>query len=518
MGLGARMAILAMLALVALSVCSSALATFPGQNGKIAFSRDGDIWIMDPDGSNQEQITTGAATDLRPKWAPDGSAVAFWRHTETHDRIYVYDLKTGLRSRFGTFEQVSDPAWSPNGRRLVFGQLKPNRVNRLAVARFGSLTLKVLPEARFGRTPDWSPGGSLIAWVLAFDTATIYTVRSDGTDRFGLSEPATAITDQNIDPSWSPDGSLVAYSFNPGDTGAQIYTVSYDGVDRATITPVVAGTFDHAPAWSPDGTRIVFDRYLSPGPFNRSLYLMDSNGDNVQLLTPGQDAEWQPLVPPRNLAQPHVGGTFRAGETLTATPGDWWGTPEVSYIYQWRHCFTTCTDIAGATDAEYELTSDDVDQSVRVFVTATNAAGSATTWSLLSPEVGDTFIGTAGGDSLVGSSGSDLMRGLGGNDLLRGDAGDDIVTGGAGDDRLEGDAGGDRVFGGAGADRVLGSLPPNFGFEDDGGDLLSGGRGPDRIDARDGHRDTVDCGGGQDVVLADAKDDVHADCEVVKIG
>ena len=64
MGLATRVAILAALALAALCLCSAALATFPGENEKIAFSRDGDIWIMDPNESNQEQITSGPAEDL----------------------------------------------------------------------------------------------------------------------------------------------------------------------------------------------------------------------------------------------------------------------------------------------------------------------------------------------------------------------------------------------------------------------------------------------------------------------
>jgi hypothetical protein len=52
----------------------------------------------------------------------------------------------------------------------------------------------------------------------------------------------------------------------------------------------------------------------------------------------------------------------------------------------------------------------------------------------------------------------------------------------------------------------------------DGGDLLSGGNEPDPIDARDGQRDTVDCGEGVDVALAESKNVVHGDWEVVKVG
>jgi hypothetical protein len=84
---------------------------------------------------------------------------------------------------------------------------------------------------------------------------------------------------------------------------------------------------------------------------------------------------------PANTTAPRVTGLARDGELLTATRGVWSGTPPFTYAYRWQRCDAGgdgCVDIAGATAATYRLAADDVDHTVRVLVTATNAGGEAT--------------------------------------------------------------------------------------------------------------------------------------------
>jgi hypothetical protein len=81
---------------------------------------------------------------------------------------------------------------------------------------------------------------------------------------------------------------------------------------------------------------------------------------------------------PASTAPPTISGTVAVGQTLTADPGSWTGSP-TSFTYQWRRCDAAgagCTDIAGATSQTYTVDAADKGFTLRVAVTATNAAGS----------------------------------------------------------------------------------------------------------------------------------------------
>jgi hypothetical protein len=75
---------------------------------------------------------------------------------------------------------------------------------------------------------------------------------------------------------------------------------------------------------------------------------------------------------------------------LSASPGSWSGTTPLSYAYQWQRCDSnggSCAPVAGATAIGYLLASVDVGSTMRVSVTASNSAGSATASSVATAAV-----------------------------------------------------------------------------------------------------------------------------------
>jgi hypothetical protein len=81
---------------------------------------------------------------------------------------------------------------------------------------------------------------------------------------------------------------------------------------------------------------------------------------------------------PRSTALPTISGSPVVGQTLTATTGTWSQSP-TSFAYQWQRCDTagaTCASIAGATGQTYVVA--EAGSTIRVSVTARNAAGAAT--------------------------------------------------------------------------------------------------------------------------------------------
>ena len=76
---------------------------------------------------------------------------------------------------------------------------------------------------------------------------------------------------------------------------------------------------------------------------------------------------------PTWLVQPIL--PLKVGTGLVGTPGNWTGTPQIDYAYQWQQCATSvgsCTDIDGGTDHLYTLAPADLNKYIRVVVTATN--------------------------------------------------------------------------------------------------------------------------------------------------
>src|SRR6185369_8794792 len=88
-----------------------------------------------------------------------------------------------------------------------------------------------------------------------------------------------------------------------------------------------------------------------------------------------------PAAPAKTVAA-SISGSAVAGQTLTADPGTWSGTPAPDLAYQWQRCSDsgdpgTCADVDGATGGTYVLVDpDDVGAYLRVVVTGTNDAGS----------------------------------------------------------------------------------------------------------------------------------------------
>ncbi|HWX97641.1 MAG TPA: hypothetical protein VNZ01_12435 [Solirubrobacteraceae bacterium] len=93
---------------------------------------------------------------------------------------------------------------------------------------------------------------------------------------------------------------------------------------------------------------------------------------------------------PKNTALPTISGLLKLGSLLSVTNGTWSGTPPITFTYQWQVCSllkTECKDILGATKATLTLEGL-LNLTVRVIVTATNAAGSVPATSAITGLIG----------------------------------------------------------------------------------------------------------------------------------
>jgi len=102
--------------------------------------------------------------------------------------------------------------------------------------------------------------------------------------------------------------------------------------------------------------------------------LLDSFQDDGQRLIDGTAFKTLALdsAAPINVDAPHISGTASVGSTLTATTGNWTGSPD-TYAYQWKRGSTN----VGTNSSTYVVQAGDAGASITCVVTATNEAGAA---------------------------------------------------------------------------------------------------------------------------------------------
>lgn len=88
---------------------------------RVAFLRDGQIWMMKPNGRDAKNAVTekGTASDLR--WSPDGAMLAFVCARPEHSLIGIYTPSTNqLRYLDPSINEDRDPVWSPDGGEIAY--------------------------------------------------------------------------------------------------------------------------------------------------------------------------------------------------------------------------------------------------------------------------------------------------------------------------------------------------------------------------------------------------------------
>ena len=326
-------------------VCAPSFATAQiNQNGRIVFTvcdfnEDGDlqcdIWSMNEDGSDQLNLTnTPNLNETQPTWSHDGTRIAYVEGTNFVNRLMVMN-GDGSEQTVVTPQPSFQfaPTWSPDGSRLAFVRQVPGDIiteqwDIMTVKLDGSDELN-LTQSDFDEVdPAWAPDGSKIAFAavrfeFTVDPITeepveaaqweIVTVNPDGSGEEILTagEPgsirATRLEEDRA-PSWSPDSERLVYmtqSVDPCCPPWQIEEILRNGADIITLSDNPAVN-DLAPAYSPDGTLIVFtsdrdaehpgdfDIYTMPVPARTAVNEAPAVADVRRLTTSGRasDPNW----------------------------------------------------------------------------------------------------------------------------------------------------------------------------------------------------------------------------------
>ena len=287
-----------------LSSRHAAVSVFADCSEKIAFSKYGDIYTMDPDGANVTNITNSPTFgEVFPRFSPVGKKISFAGYAPgkpTDICVMSSDGSNCLNLTNSPGVNEESHCWSPDEQRIVYAKSESGRCSVWVMnANDGSNKVQ-LTNGPYDVYPDWSPDGNYITFARGMTPGAsikfeqIFVMNADGTNVHRLTYTANAAWDGY--PSWSPDGTKIAFHSTRGGNWWREQVFVGDFVVNTSGDPQLLNQINITtppyrngwPRWSPEGTRIVFVR----APYNtwiNDIWVVDADGSNqVQLTnTPG---------------------------------------------------------------------------------------------------------------------------------------------------------------------------------------------------------------------------------------
>lgn len=212
-------------------------------NGKLAYIHNGDIWVSNPDGSEEKQLTQ-YGYNYAPIWSPDAKKIAY----------------------------TSSPQSLANKGKAV--AQCTNYFNIWVINADGTNPIKVTDSESYRSNPSWSPDGSKLVFI-----------EDENVVVYDLVNKSRKILANDAYYDKDPNGCRVGGRYNPQVTWSpKSNMVLYDSADKVVILDAengnVVSKLDHFGTWSPDGSKIAYTEAVSTNPLKQALFVVSiPNGE-----------------------------------------------------------------------------------------------------------------------------------------------------------------------------------------------------------------------------------------------
>jgi serine/threonine protein kinase len=292
------------------------VATSMGGSSQIAFastrSGSSQIYLVNIDGTNEQQITNIEAGACQPSWSPDGHQLVFISpcggRGEFYETIYnesslfvINADGSGLRQLTQVPGSDFEPAWSPDGTRIAFTSVREGfrQIYALDVESLEITLLTNTTDAIESSQPAWSSDGKKIAYMVKrVGTYQVWAMSNTGQEAVQLARSGQDLWD--FLPAWSVDGRTIYFNQRrQGPFRPWLMKVNYEDLSQEArrlnfVTPIEDISF------SPDGLWLAFEGMAPDG--NRDIYFMTVAASGRTRLTNDPkidfDPAWRPPVGP----------------------------------------------------------------------------------------------------------------------------------------------------------------------------------------------------------------------------
>jgi Tol biopolymer transport system component len=271
---------------------------------KIAFVQQNNLWIANPDGTEQKQLTQTCDV-FEPSWSPDGKSILF----VSGRKIWKYDFATGKSVKFIDMPGYCiSPSYSLDGKKIIFTHesnvwdyfLGQNRTE-ICVASADGTGAHVLVKA--GETmmnyPKFFPGGEDILFnELRSEKISSYLATYNFSSR--------KIEYLNSESGWlssdfSPDENFLVAGWYSYEKGGELRMISLKTLGVMKLIAKTKGCQFTSPSFSPYGDKIVFEKdYFSSNKqtfLSYGIYVMNSDGSGITEIIPdASEPDWLQLV------------------------------------------------------------------------------------------------------------------------------------------------------------------------------------------------------------------------------
>jgi TolB protein len=250
-----------------------------------------ELWVMDPDGSNQKQISHFNSISIMPAVSPDGTKIAFTSFVRGNPGIFILSTDTGLRLPF--YNQVASmnatPDFTPDGKQILYSSTASGWA-QIYIANIDGSNLRRISSTRALEVePKVNPktGTDLVFVSGRSGPQQIYRMNLDGTDVQRL----TNGEGEASNPAWHPNGQIIAFAWTRGFATGNFNVFVMDVATRNFNQLTYGAGRNENPTWAPDGRHLAF---MSTRSGSEQIWSMLANGSQLkQLTTAGRN--WTPV-------------------------------------------------------------------------------------------------------------------------------------------------------------------------------------------------------------------------------